>query len=148
MEFFYKKDRNIKLPEKSTKFSAGWDLFCPYDINIDAGERIKIKSGVFLTKEMEKQNLFCEVRDRSSMYMKGFKVFQGVIDADYEGEIIIVLTNTTDERLNIGCGHKFAQLTLYPLVGGESEMAKSRFCLLYTSPSPRDGATSRMPSSA
>ena len=47
-----------------------------------------------------------------------------------------------------GVAHKIAQIDLEIRMNGAFENVEANACLLYTSPSPRDGLLSRMPSSA
>ena len=53
-----------------------------------------------------------------------------------------------DFKSEIGSLWGFRHLEVVPVVVGALEVVSNRFCLLYTSPSPRDGLLSRMPSSA
>ena len=89
---------SIKLPQRATKGSAGYDFFAPYDILLKKGETIKIPTGIRV-KMNEDYVLF--LLPRSSL---GFKYrlqldnTVGVIDSDYyysdnEGHIFIKLTN-------------------------------------------------------
>ena len=60
------------------------------------------------------------------------------IENEFEGNIVIELSNTTPNPAKIYSNEGIAQFLFF----------KSGTCLLYTSPSPRDLSTSRMPSSA
>ena len=62
--------------------------------------------------------------------------------------VLVALISTVVIRSNIEKITKVWSPSLEYLQDLETMTAKYRICLLYTSPSPRDGATSRMPSSA
>ena len=64
-----------------------------------------------------------------------------------QGAVALLGINNQDTREKIPClVKKLSQLRMFP--NAEGKMDLSLVCLLYRSPSPRDGATSRMPSSA
>lgn len=89
---------NIKLPRRSTKYSAGYDFYCPFDLHIPAQESITIPTGIKCEMTPE---FFLGLLPRSSY---GFKYnmtldnTMGVIDKDYfnnesnEGHIMVKIT--------------------------------------------------------
>lgn len=89
---------NIKLPRRSTKYSAGYDFYCPFDLHIPAQESITIPTGIKCEMVPE---FFLGLLPRSSY---GFKYnmtldnTMGVIDKDYfnnesnEGHIMVKIT--------------------------------------------------------
>lgn len=97
----------IKLPTRSTKYSAGYDFYFPYgDTNLPAGASIKIPTGI---KVMMEPGWVLIEAPRSGMGMKYRIQFDntiGIIDGDYynneknEGHIIIKLTNDSREGLS------------------------------------------------
>ena len=105
----------FKLPNRSTKNSAGYDFFSLFDFSLKPGEIMKIPTGIKANME-NNDVLFLVVR--SSM---GFKYNVrmcnqvGVIDSDYynnpdnEGDIIFVIENTSDNDFEIKKGTRFAQ---------------------------------------
>lgn len=107
---------NIKLPVRATKKSAGYDFFAPYDFSLEAGQSIKIPTGIKVVLPHDK---FLMIVPRSGL---GFKYrlqldnTVGIIDADYsesdnEGHIWIKITNDSFENktLYIKQGEAFAQ---------------------------------------
>ena len=76
----------------------------------------------------------------------------GTIDSDYRGEIKVILFNHGKKDFLINNKDRVAQMILMPVIKMELEemdnLPDTLRCLLYTSPSPRDGLLSRMPSSA
>lgn len=110
------KYEDIKLPRRSTKFSAGYDFFTPVDINLNMGASMKIPTGIRIKLDNDK---FLALVPRSGL---GFKYRMqldntlGVVDADYyyadnEGHIFIKITNDNRESkiLNVKAGEAFAQ---------------------------------------
>ena len=89
---------NIKLPRRSTMWSAGYDFYCPFDLHISAQESITIPTGI---KCKMVPQFFLGILPRSSY---GFKYNMtldntvGIIDCDYynnesnEGHIMVKIT--------------------------------------------------------
>lgn len=120
-------DNKIRLPERSTRESAGYDVFAPFDINLSPGEDIKIPTGI--RAYMQKGEVLLAF-PRSGL---GFKYYTrlantlGIIDSDYyysdnEGHIFIKLRNEGDKALYIKQGDAFAQMIFMPflLADGDS----------------------------
>jgi dUTP pyrophosphatase len=79
-------------------------------IDIEPLGRVLIKTGLYL--EME-NGLECQVRPRSGLALKkGISVLNtpGTIDADYRGEIGVILVNLSNEAVSIEDGERIAQL--------------------------------------
>lgn len=76
--------KEIKLPQRATKFSAGYDFFCPLPITVKPNEVRLIPTGIRWVAS--NQNLCMILLPRSSMGFKyGMKLMNtvGLIDADY-----------------------------------------------------------------
>lgn len=73
----------IKLPQRATKFSAGYDIYAPYDIEIPAKGTVKVPTGIRVKLDDDK---FLAVYPRSGLGFK-FKMqlynSVGIIDSDY-----------------------------------------------------------------
>ncbi len=105
---------NHKLPKYETVLSAGMDLraFINNKIILKPLERTIVKTGLFiaLPKGCEAQ-----VRSRSGLAAKfGITVLNapGTIDADYRGEIGVILINLSNKDFEINNGDRIAQLVL------------------------------------
>jgi dUTP pyrophosphatase len=105
---------DIKIPERKTKHSAGYDFYAPYDFSISAGQEIVIKTGI---KALMDDDIVLLMFIRSSMGIKynlTIKNQTGVIDSDYygnpynEGHIYIALKNN-GEDLSFPKGTRIAQ---------------------------------------
>jgi len=112
---------NIKLPERATTGSAGYDFFTPVDINISTGETVQIPTGIRV-KIDEGWWLCC--LPKSGLGFKFRLQFDntcGVIDSDFyfsdnEGDIQAKLTvdAKTDKTLSLQAGNKFMQAVFIP----------------------------------
>lgn len=104
------------LPKYETDASAGMDVRANLDqpITLAPLQRALIKTGLFvaLPKGYEMQ-----VRPRSGLaYKKGITVLNspGTIDADYRGEIGVLLVNLSDQEFVVHDGERIAQLVIAP----------------------------------
>ncbi len=109
----------IPLPDYATSGSAALDLrACLASPQIlQAGERCPVPTGLALN--MMDPGLVAIVASRSGLSLRhGIRVAQGigVIDADYHGEILVLLANDGDTAYEIQPGERIAQLLFQPVV--------------------------------
>lgn len=119
----------IKLPQRATKLSAGYDIYSPVSFVLKAGDSIKIPTGIRVILDDDK---YLAIYPRSGL---GFKYklnlwnCVGILDADYassdnEGHIWIKMFNGSPDgkTLQINVGDAFCQgiIQSYYLVDGDS----------------------------
>ena len=106
----FRVDKSIELPKFETEASAGIDLRSREDLVLKAGARYAVSSGI---KTQIPTGYEAQVRPRSGLALKnGLTVLNtpGTIDADYRGEIKIILMNHSDTDFKINKGDRVAQL--------------------------------------
>jgi len=102
------------LPNYETSASAGMDLRANLDnaVILKPLERTIIKTGLFIALP---NGYEAQVRPRSGLAAKnGITVLNapGTIDADYRGEIGVILVNLSNEPFTINNGERIAQLII------------------------------------
>ncbi len=111
------------LPGYQTSLSAGMDLCA--DINVpfllNPGERAMIPTGLYLELP---EGYEAQIRPRSGLAWKhGITVINspGTVDADYRGEIKVVLINLSQKAYQVNDGDRIAQMVIskYEKVGWE-----------------------------
>ena len=107
------------MPEYSTPGSAGMDLrACITDaINLPAGESRLIPTGIAIY--IEDPGLAAIILPRSGLGHKHGIVLGnlvGLIDSDYQGELMISCWNRSDKEFTIEPGERIAQIVLMPVV--------------------------------
>jgi dUTP pyrophosphatase len=105
---------NHDLPEYETLASAGMDLRANIseDITLKPLDRTIVKTGLFIELPI---GFEAQVRPRSGLAAKkGITVLNapGTIDADYRGEIGVILVNISNEPFVIENGERIAQLVI------------------------------------
>jgi len=110
--------KQVSLPKYETSGSSGMDLAANIDtnINIDPGKSAIIPTGLALSipKGFEVQ-----IRPRSGLAAKQkISVLNtpGTIDADYRGEIKVILINLGQETFIVEKGLRIAQMVVCPIV--------------------------------
>ena len=103
-----------QLPAYATPQSAGMDLRANLDapVTLRPLERRLIPTGLFIALP---EGYEAQVRPRSGLALKyGLTVLNapGTIDADYRGEIGVVLVNLSDEDFVVNDGERIAQLVI------------------------------------
>lgn len=114
MEIRIVNKSNNPVPNYGTKASAGVDLraFIDQDILIRPMQRILIKTGLFIELPVGYE---AQVRPRSGLAIKkGITVLNtpGTIDADYRGEIMVILINLSNEDFIVQSGDRIAQMII------------------------------------
>lgn len=102
------------LPQYSTKSSAGMDLRAnlPESVLLKPLERKLIPTGIFIELP---DGYECQIRPRSGLALKsGITVLNtpGTIDADYRGEIGIILVNLSSEPFVVNNGDRICQMVV------------------------------------
>ncbi|MEI7959648.1 MAG: dUTP diphosphatase [Chitinophagaceae bacterium] len=100
------------LPEYATSGSSGMDLraFLTEPIVLDPMQRILVPTGLFIALP---ENWEAQVRPRSGLAIKqGITCLNspGTIDADYRGELKVILINLSNEAQTIHNGDRIAQI--------------------------------------
>lgn len=108
----------LELPFYATSHAAGADLRAAIDedLTIEPGERQLIKTGFAMALP---DNYEAQIRPRSGLALKqGITVLNtpGTIDADYRGEIGVILINLGDQPFTISRGDRIAQMIIAPFV--------------------------------
>ena len=107
------KSKN-ELPKYETLFSAGMDLRANLEesIILKPFQRLVVKTGLFISLQ---QGYEAQIRPRSGLALKkGVTVLNspGTIDADYRGEIGVILINLSDSDFEINTGDRIAQMII------------------------------------
>ena len=110
--------KDVVIPFRATKNSAGYDFVCPIDVCLKPNETIKIPSGIRCKID---ETCVLQIYPRSSL---GFKYQMcllntvGIIDSDYynadnEGHIIVGIVNRGTKEFTIKKGERFVQGIFY-----------------------------------
>lgn len=102
------------LPTYATNLSAGMDLRANIDepILIRPLQRVLIPTGLYIALP---DGYEAQVRPRSGLAIKkGVTVLNspGTIDADYRGEVCVILVNLSDEPFTVTDGERIAQMVV------------------------------------
>ncbi len=106
------------IPERATKGSAGLDLHACISepMTIGAGERVVIPTGVGI--ELPDSGYAALILARSGLGIRhGLTLSNGVglIDSDYRGEIIVGLSNFSNEPYELRVQERIAQMVIVPV---------------------------------
>ncbi|MBT3174201.1 MAG: dUTP diphosphatase [Lentimicrobiaceae bacterium] len=119
-------DSGHRLPKYETAASAGMDLRASIekDITLKSLERALIPTGLFMELPV---GFEAQVRPRSGLAAKfGITVLNtpGTIDADYRGEIKVILVNLSNEEFTISNGDRIAQMIISEHIQAQMEEVK------------------------
>jgi len=114
IDILLKNESNNPTPDYATAGSSGADIraFVESPITISPGERILVPTGIFTEIPIGYE---IQVRPRSGLAFKnGITCLNtpGTIDADYRGEIKVLLINLGQENFVINSGDRIAQLVV------------------------------------
>ena len=107
----------LALPDYATELSAGVDLLAAIeaDVVLQPGERKLIPSGIAIALPTGTE---AQIRPRSGLALEhGVTVLNapGTIDADYRGEVGVILINHGDAPFTVTRGARIAQMVIAPV---------------------------------
>ena len=98
------------IPKYAHHDDAGFDLCAIENIKLKPGERFPVPTG--LVMEIP-EGFVGLIWDKSGLAVKhGIKTIAGVVDSTYRGEILVAVTNNSDEEYLFEKGHKVAQMII------------------------------------
>jgi dUTP pyrophosphatase len=116
----------LALPAYQTEHAAGLDLLAAVDeqapLTLAAGARALVPTGLAIALPPGYEG---QVRPRSGLALKhGVTVLNspGTIDADYRGEVSVILINHGSEPFVVRRGERIAQLIVSPVTRGELDV--------------------------
>ena len=124
-------DRSLPLPSYRTEGAAGADLCAhlPPDrraggVTLRPGERAAVPTGLRMAIPEGYEG---QVRARSSLGRRGLILpnAPGTIDADYRGEVLVLLLNAGDEAVTLSHGERIAQLVVAPVARARFDLAEA-----------------------
>jgi len=115
---------DIPLPSYQTEHAAGMDISAAVDtpLVLKPGERTAVPTGLFVAIPIGYE---AQIRPRSGLALKnGITLLNtpGTIDADYRGEIRIIVANLSDEPFTITRGMRIAQMVISPVARARLEV--------------------------
>ena len=117
---------DLELPAYATEQSAGMDLMAAVeaDVTLAPGERKLIPSGLAIALPAGYE---AQVRPRSGLALKnGITVLNapGTIDADYRGEVGVILVNLGQEPFVVTRGSRIAQMVIASCLQGSWQVSE------------------------
>lgn len=121
---FYKREKlggtYYDHPQYETLGSAAVDLRCTEDIILIPGERKMIPTGlaIWIGSSHSSQSVAGFIMPRSGLGTKGLVLANtiGLIDEDYQGELMISALNSAQSNIELGSGDRIAQLMFIPVI--------------------------------
>lgn len=105
-----RENATARLPTRGSDGAAGYDLSCNADIVIEPGERRLVPTGVSIELPA---GTYGRIAPRSGLAVRhGIQVGAGVVDADYRGEVKVLLFNQGSETFSATIGDRIAQLVI------------------------------------
>ncbi len=109
---------DLPLPQYQSEHASGMDLLAAVDadLTLEPGKRTVVPTGLYIAVPVGYE---AQVRARSGLALKkGICVLNGpgTVDADYRGEVGVILGNLGDEPFVVERGMRIAQLVICPVV--------------------------------
>lgn len=119
--------KDLPLPAYQTELSAGMDLLAAVeeDIFLEPGEIRLIPTGL---KIAVPDGYEAQIRPRSGLALKhGISMVNcvGTIDADYRGEVGVILINHGKKPFPIARGERIAQMVINPIVQADFNLVEN-----------------------
>lgn len=120
-----KIDPDAVLPSKAHPTDAGYDLYAAQTLTIQPGESALVGTGIAMALPAATE---AQVRPRSGIALKHQVTVlnaPGTIDADYRGEVKVILINHGRVPFHIEKGMKIAQMVIAPVLATQLSEAAS-----------------------
>lgn len=100
------------LPTRSMENAAGLDLYAVEHVVLFPNTPTKLRTGIAMQIP---HGYVGQIWDRSGLGSRGVRTLAGVVDSDYEGEILVCLALIGHSSITINQGDRIAQLLVVPV---------------------------------
>lgn len=122
LQIFLRSEKG-RVPTKGSALAAGYDLYASENAIIPARGQGMVLTDISIAVPI---GTYGRVAPRSGLAVKhGISTGAGVIDADYRGEVKVVLFNHGENDFEVKAGDRIAQLVLERIVNAEIAVVKS-----------------------
>lgn len=101
---------DARVPTRAHADDAGMDLYCYEGFTLAPGQRLSVGTGIAFEIPVGYVGLIWEKSGLSHTY--GIKLFGGVVDSGYRGEVKVGMMNLSDQPFTFEKGHKIAQMLI------------------------------------
>ena len=102
-----------RMPERATEGATGFDLYACVDDELEVGQApVRVPTGIAIETP---DGLDVQIRPRSGLSAQGVMATLGTIDADYRGEVKVILVNLGQAPVSFARGDRIAQLVVAPV---------------------------------
>lgn len=108
---FFRQD--VKMPHKGHLPDSGIDIFQPDDFSINSLETKVIDLGLGVAIPEGHAGMLVP---RSSIAAKGLIIQTSVIDPDYSANIHLIITNCSNNKIDVKKGDRLCSLVIYPVM--------------------------------
>ena len=106
------------IPTRESILAAGHDLYSIKTLTIPAHSSSLVKTGLAIAVP---NRTYGRIAPRSCLATKGISVDTGVIDADYRGELMVLLVNHGSSDYEVKAGDRIAQLIVEKIIDQDWE---------------------------
>ncbi len=103
---------DAKLPFRKRTSDAGYDLYSVENTTILPHSVSSVDTGLIISPP---DGAYYTIEGRSSMFCRGIMPYRGIIDGTYQGLLIIMLSNNTNEEYEVAKGDRIAQIILHKI---------------------------------
>ena len=117
--------RGLQLPGQASEGAAGFDIAAAEDLTIAPGSAAAVATGFALASPSGFEG---QVRPRSGLALRHRVTVlnaPGTIDADYRGEVKVILINHGPEPFRVARGDRIAQLVVAPVTRAQFELVNA-----------------------
>jgi dUTP pyrophosphatase len=112
----YKIIPNVEIPKYQTEGASGFDLAAATTVTIPPGKCVQVPTGLAFAIP---PGFELQIRPRGGFSFKNKAMIAntpGTVDADYRGEVFILMRNLDDKPLEIKQGQRIAQGVIIPVL--------------------------------
>lgn len=107
-----------QMPSRQHSTDAGYDIYLKEDVYIPTHSTVIIGCGFGIELP---ENTMAQIIARSSSAKNGLILAASPVDCGYQGEVHMIVTNTTDMQLEFKEGDRLAQMVIVPIITPELE---------------------------